>query len=162
MPKIFYDILIILDWSNSKSFLVFSSLSFQKRLARTIDAVEFIPALKQSTEETISAAAGLPCLSSFLGDATTALWESSQILPNCPHIMSSSLSDGPRTSVDRGILGGWQCPKSKGKCTLLGSRLSPGYGKTGRMAGTGQGGRFSLSGRYCAIEKGTDLMYLNM
>ena len=40
-------------------------------------------------------------------------------------------------------------------CTLLDGRLSPGYGKTGRMAGTGQGGRFSLSGRYCAIEKGT-------
>ena len=40
--------------------------------------------------------------------------------------------------------------------TLLDGRLSPGYGKTGRMAGTGQGGRFSLSGRYCAIEKGTE------
>ena len=41
--------------------------------------------------------------------------------------------------------------------TLLDGRLSPGYGKTGRMAGTGQGDRFSLSGRgrYSAIEKGT-------
>ena len=32
--------------------------------------------------------------------------------------------------------------------TLNGSRTSPGYGQTGRMAGMGQGGRFSLSGRY--------------
>ena len=32
--------------------------------------------------------------------------------------------------------------------TLNGSRTSPGYGKTGRMVGTGQGSRFSLSGRY--------------
>ena len=39
--------------------------------------------------------------------------------------------------------------------TLLDSRTSPGYGKTGRMAGTGQGGRFSLSGRYCGVEQGT-------
>ena len=38
--------------------------------------------------------------------------------------------------------------------TVLDGRISPGYGKTGRMAGTGQGGRFSLSGRHSAIEKG--------
>ena len=35
--------------------------------------------------------------------------------------------------------------------TLNDCRISPGYGKTGRMAGTGQGGRFSLSGRHCAV-----------
>ena len=40
--------------------------------------------------------------------------------------------------------------------TLLDGRLSPGYGKTGRMAGTGQGGRFSLSGRYSAIGDGIE------
>ena len=39
--------------------------------------------------------------------------------------------------------------------TLLDGRLSPGYGKTGRMAGTGQDGRFSFSGRYSAIEDGS-------
>ena len=32
-------------------------------------------------------------------------------------------------------------------CTLNDCRILPGYGKTGRMAGTGQGGRFSLSGQ---------------
>ena len=40
------------------------------------------------------------------------------------------------------------------KTTLNGSRTSPGYGKTGRMADTGQGGRFSLSERHSAIKDG--------
>ena len=40
-------------------------------------------------------------------------------------------------------------------CTVRDGRISPGCGKTGRMADTGQGGRFSLSGRYSAIENGT-------
>ena len=35
--------------------------------------------------------------------------------------------------------------------TLNDCRISPGYGKTGRMAGTGQGGRFSLSRQHCAV-----------
>ena len=39
--------------------------------------------------------------------------------------------------------------------TLNGSKTSPGYGKMGRMAGTGQGGRFSLSGRYSGAVQGT-------
>ena len=42
-------------------------------------------------------------------------------------------------------------------CTLNGSRTSPGYGKTGRMAGTGQGGRFSLSGRHSGYKVGPHL-----
>ena len=37
---------------------------------------------------------------------------------------------------------------SRGNSTLNSSTMSPGYGKTGRMAGKGQGGHFSLSGRY--------------
>ena len=40
-------------------------------------------------------------------------------------------------------------------CTLNGSRTSPGYGKTVRMAGTGQGGRFSLSGRHSGAVQST-------
>ena len=43
--------------------------------------------------------------------------------------------------------------------TGLDRTISPGYGRTGRMAGTGQGGRFSLSGRYSAIEPG--IMYIH-
>ena len=53
------------------------------------------------------------------------------------------------------------CKKISSCCcltTLIDCRSSPGYGKTGRMAGTGQGGRFSLSGRYSAIEKGTNTL----
>ena len=41
------------------------------------------------------------------------------------------------------------------RCTVRDGRISPGCGKTGRMADTGQGGRFSLSGRYSAIADGT-------
>ena len=41
--------------------------------------------------------------------------------------------------------------------TVLDGRMSPGYGKTGRMAGTGQGGRFSLSGRYSGAVQSTQV-----
>ena len=45
--------------------------------------------------------------------------------------------------------------------TLNGSRTSPGYGKTGRMAGTGQGGRFSLSGRYFGADQGSETLIIH-
>ena len=52
--------------------------------------------------------------------------------------------------------------KYRASPTVLDGRISPGYGKTGRMAGTGQGGRFSLSGRYSAIENGIHTYIMSM
>ena len=43
--------------------------------------------------------------------------------------------------------------RKEAKTDLLTCMASPQV-KTGRMAGTGQGGRFSLSGRHSAIENG--------